>query len=93
MINWIRCLLRSILQWLLHEEEKPLSRMIEVNEGIISITLKAVGVVGLALICEGKGLQRLVRIEDARDREHFKALWKSLGGGQPTWADGTPYEM
>ncbi len=94
MLQWIKKSLRNIVRWLL-EDEVPLSLLLEVSSGCpgaLPTKMKAVGVQGLALVCENPaGGERLVRMEDAADEQHWLRLYRILGGANPRWPDGTPY--
>lgn len=86
----IRRFLKSLILWLLRDE-KP-STEISVHCGDRMVVLRAVGVCGLNLLCGGEGTERLVRVEDVVDKEHFIRVWRSLGGVEACWEDGSRYD-
>lgn len=94
MIEFCRNVIRSFLLKIL-EERKPLSNKIDVVVGEERISMDAVDVEGLCLICVKDGKERIVRAEDAADVKQFAILWEHLRGSRPTaiWEDGSACDI
>ena len=92
--------LRTLVKYLLFrlsksiDEDKPLSRQIEVKVRDKVEVYEVIRVAGLGLLGtknDGKQtVMRAIRCADAVDRDHFVALWKELGGKMKVvWEDGS----